>query len=239
MARAAVLPTVTMSICVSADEAQMIRDAAADETQTVSAWCAARVADTLVNQKTRQTTMAMVDFIAKAKNDPRLGRASMVIGKHLVNQIEGYVEKAEISVHAYMQAAVLDAAANALKAMAPGRALALEKAARDGTGTRQTIVPQALQTLDRHELAKGVRELLTGMRAMIRKDKASVMAAGAPTMAQRALKAGPTVTIRLAVPDFEVRAVAWMLGIDHNLLLTALTMKAAKRMTPDASHTSP
>ena len=228
MARVPAPPTSSVSICVSDEEVQNIREAAIDARLTLSAYCAGAVTASMTNAKTRTATLeAAQRLFASRRTVSRQGRAAMIIPKALEASIKNFAAGSNISAHAYMQAAVLEAMTTSFQKAAPGHMMAVGKAIRE---KHSVLASVPRETAAAPDLSNKVRDLLDGLRKAIQADQAGPARKGAEAMARRYKDEGDLVTIKVFVPDFELRAIAFCLGIDHNLLLTALAVKAAKRM---------
>ena len=235
MARVPSVKARTVSICVTRDEQQLIRDASIGANMTVSGWAANRAVLALASPQIRNSVAEAASRIAETAmpKGAREQRISMVMREPDYEHLQVVAETKQMAAHAFAQAALIEAAGRELDEMPPGQVLVAHKVKRSGGLTLLAHVPPKIADLDVQALSQVVVLLLEGIIDAVHADKAGPVIRGVEAQAQRAAKEGGMVTMKLLVPEILVRAVAIVLRVDHNHLLTALTMKAAKQVKHD------
>lgn len=224
------VPTATVSICVTHDEAELIRDAATVAGMPVSAWAAARTAVALSNPAARREVGKHAAKLAAAPpiRGARNARISMVMRQGDHEALKSTAGSFDLTAHAFAQACLLLAAETELKDLpAPVRRVADEqRRASRMAGLTLVTAPRWAAGLDLDAVAELVRELLYGTLGAILDGKGRTIAAGMQKLA--AAHADDLVTLKLRLSEADLRAVALVLGIQPEIVATALTLKAAK-----------
>lgn len=228
------IPTATVSICVSHDESERIRNAAAAAGLTVSTWAATRVTQAMANPTTRLAVRTVADELHRTltPRGARRERISMVMREVDRDSLRTITKGMNMAPHAFVQAAMLGSADKELGVLPSPQLRMIEAARKDAqrAGTMLVTLPRALADgLDIEALSGLVRALVTGTRAQVVGGHATKIAEGCQRLAQ-AHSEVPTVTIKLHANEFEVRAVAFVLDVQPAVLASALAIKAARQL---------
>ena len=238
MARPKIAPglrTATVSVCVDYDEAELIRNAAASAGLPVSGWGATRLAMAMTNAQSRNAVNLAAQKLALTRK-VRRERVSTVIRETERDLLRKHAEVLELSAHAFMQACLIAAAERELGALPVPQLRLVEAARRDEkrAGSFLASVPRSVAELDAEALSDLVRALVTGVVPQIMGGNGHKIADGVGRLAD-AHENDSLVTIKLYVSEFEMRAVAFVLGVQPATLALALAVKAARRLRETAS----
>lgn len=234
---AAKLATATVSVCVTLDEAQLVRDAANVAGLTVSAWGANRVLQALASPKTRARVAEVAHRIERTHMEGvrRDNRVSMVLRLQDNDLMKEAAAGLQIRAHAFAQAAFLDAAESELNGVPQQTREAAEAVRRPSSkATLLVAAPRELADLDADELSKVVRQLIQATATFVLDGKGRGVIKGiAKVCEDHADK--PQATFKLSVPEFDLRAVAYVLGVRPEPFATALLIKAATTVREHAN----
>lgn len=223
------LPTATVSICVTPEEAELIRDATHVAGMTVSAWATSRAAVALSSPPARRAVGKYAEKLAAAPpaRGARRARISMVMRVPDHDALKATAAAHKMTAHAFAQAALLMAAEDELRDLpAPVRRAAEDqRRAIKLAGTMQVTVPAWVAELD--DLSAMVRDLVLGTIEAILDGKGRAIAAGVQKLVA-ANADGPQVTLHLHLPEADVRSIALVLGVPPGIVATAYTIRAAK-----------
>lgn len=222
------LPNATLSICVDAEEGERVRNAAALAHMTVSAWCSARVAGALVSSSHRAWAKQALADMPPAMRGSRKGRISCVMRQNDHDQLKAVASAFRTGVHTLAQAIILRTASDEVE----GRTAAQIKAARalkEADAPARTFQAAVVKgtAVDITAVSATVRQLLGVMPAQIMDGNGPKIAEGVTRTAAR-IHGGEVDLVKLEIPEFELRAVAHVLGVQPTALAAAFAFKATK-----------
>jgi hypothetical protein len=224
--------TATVSVAVSPVELERLRTAARLSTMSVSAWGAARVAAALMSSDNRAKVAADAAVVAGEAGTIRDKRASVIFQGDAHADLKRRAADLGLTAHNLVQAALLAAALAEVAgagpdALAAARTAATRRArAAAAPSTVTAWVPDALLELDQDRLAVTVTALLDAALAKVFEGAGPKIQAGMRAMVKK-LPAGERGPLPLAVDPVAVEAVARVLRVDRDVMLTALAIKAA------------
>lgn len=222
-----------MSVCMTHDEARLVREAAALAGLSISSWSASRIASGLSSAARRAEMFRAVTMLAD--NPPPRGtrtqRISAVMREPDHDLLVATAAGQGTTPHNLAQAILLtEAEADLAEVPREQRAdVEAKRRAERHRGTVLVSTPAEYADRDDAKVSAVLRQALNGVAAAIRADKASGIAEGVKRMVSR--QTSPMVTVRLTIPEFELRALAHVLDIPAATLATGLAIKAAKAVS--------